>query len=74
MLTPELEAEIRSKINEAYCHTKGTESYERKALIDEIDSLRERVRSLEQRETPLSREITDQRMSGYRVLAQNGGK
>ncbi len=45
-LTPELESEYRSKINQAYCHTKGTESFERKVMFDEIDRLRECVRVL----------------------------
>lgn len=39
-LTPELEADIRSKVNPAYKDQRGTESYERDALLSEIDRLR----------------------------------
>lgn len=39
-LTPELEKDLRAKINPQYAHIKGTESHERKALLDEIDRLR----------------------------------
>lgn len=39
-LPPELEAELRLAINPAYEDTKGTESYERKRLLGEIDKLR----------------------------------
>jgi hypothetical protein len=38
-LTPELEQEIRNKINPQYANIKGTESWERKLLLDEIDRL-----------------------------------
>jgi hypothetical protein len=34
------EARIRESINPAYAHIKGTESYERRELVEEIDSLR----------------------------------
>lgn len=40
-LTQELEADLRSKIDPAYKDTRGTESYERDALLAEIDRLRE---------------------------------
>ena len=39
-LNAELERDIRSKINPQYEFTPGTESYERKQLISEIDRLR----------------------------------
>lgn len=39
-LTPELEADLRAKINPVYVNVRGTESYERKAMLDEIDRLR----------------------------------
>lgn len=39
-LTPEFEAEIRAKVNPAYADNRGTESYERGALLCEIDRLR----------------------------------
>ena len=39
-LTEEYEQEIRRSINPKYIDVKGTESYERKALLDEIDRLR----------------------------------
>ena len=39
-LDAELERDIRSKINPQYEFTPGTESYERKQLICEIDRLR----------------------------------
>ncbi len=39
-LTQELEADLRAKINPQYAHILGTESYERKAMLDEIDRLR----------------------------------
>lgn len=40
-MTPEFEAELRSRINPAYADVKGTESHERKRLLGEIDRLRE---------------------------------
>lgn len=40
LLTPELEADLRAKINPVYVNVRGTESYERKAMMDEIDRLR----------------------------------
>jgi len=39
-LTPEIEAEIRAKVNPAYAHRRGTESWERRVLLAEIDRLR----------------------------------
>ena len=39
-LTEELEQDLRSKINPQYACIQGTESYERKAMLDEIDRLR----------------------------------
>lgn len=39
-LTPELEQQLRETIKPQYAQVKGTESYERKALLDEIDRLR----------------------------------
>jgi len=39
-LTEEYEHEIRRSINPKYIDTQGAESYERKALLDEIDRLR----------------------------------
>jgi hypothetical protein len=38
--TEELERDIRSRVNPQYAHISGTESYERKAMLDEIDRLR----------------------------------
>jgi hypothetical protein len=38
--TQELERDIRSRVNPQYAHINGTESYERKAMLDEIDRLR----------------------------------
>jgi|688.fasta_scaffold395734_3 hypothetical protein len=38
--TEELERDIRSRVNPQYAHINGTESYERKAMLDEIDRLR----------------------------------
>lgn len=40
MITPETLATLRRRINPQYQDTIGTESYERKMLIDEIDRLR----------------------------------
>jgi len=42
-LTESLEAEIRSKVNPQYIDTIGTESYERDALLQEIDMLRSAI-------------------------------
>lgn len=39
-LSAELEAELRRAINPTYADMKGTESYERKRLLGEIDALR----------------------------------
>ena len=39
-LTPELEADLRAKINPVYVNVRGTESYERNAMLNEIDRLR----------------------------------
>ena len=44
MLSKELEAELRAAINPAYEDVKGTESHERKQLLDEIDRLRNLLR------------------------------
>lgn len=41
MLDLELELDIRRRVNPAYADTIGTESYERKRLLMEIDRLRE---------------------------------
>lgn len=40
ILTPEFESDIRSRVNPAYVNQIGTESYERAALLGEIDRLR----------------------------------
>lgn len=45
-LDPELEQELRLRINPIYADVKGTESYERKRLLDEIDLLREELQLL----------------------------
>lgn len=45
-LTPELEADLRKRINPGYVDTEGTESYERKALLDEIDRLRDALQNI----------------------------
>lgn len=42
-LTKELEAEIRSNVNPQYKDRIGTESYERDALLQEIDILRSAI-------------------------------
>jgi hypothetical protein len=42
-ISAEFEEEIRSRINPLYADVKGTESYERKRLICEIDLLREEL-------------------------------
>lgn len=47
-LTPEFEADIRGRINPHYVNQRGTESYERAALLEEIDTLRQRIAELEQ--------------------------
>jgi hypothetical protein len=39
-LTPDFEADIRTKVNPLYANQRGTESYERAALLGEIDRLR----------------------------------
>jgi hypothetical protein len=39
-LTPEFEADIRARVNPVYADVIGTESYERAALLGEIDRLR----------------------------------
>jgi hypothetical protein len=39
-LTPEFEADIRQRVNPRYVNQRGTESYERAALLGEIDRLR----------------------------------
>lgn len=39
-LTPEFEAYLRTKVNPLYVNQRGTESYERAALLGEIDRLR----------------------------------
>ena len=44
-LDAELEKDIRSKINPQYADRLGTESYERKRLIGEIDRLRSALRN-----------------------------
>ena len=40
LLGPELERELRAAINPQYEDVRGTESYERKRLLSEIDRLR----------------------------------
>jgi hypothetical protein len=40
LLTPEFEADIRARVNPVYVDVIGTESYERAALLGEIDRLR----------------------------------
>jgi prefoldin subunit 5 len=40
--------DIKSRINPAYADTIGTESYERRMLVEEIESLRQRVEELKQ--------------------------
>lgn len=47
-LTPEHEAEIRSKVNPLYRDQRGTESHERAMLLGEIDRLRAEVAELRQ--------------------------
>ncbi|HLP99189.1 MAG TPA: hypothetical protein VK149_12175 [Sideroxyarcus sp.] len=42
-LTPEFEADIRRRVNPAYVNQLGTESYERAALLGEIDRLRSAI-------------------------------
>lgn len=39
-LTPEHEADVRSRVNPQYVNQRGTESHERAILLGEIDSLR----------------------------------
>lgn len=39
-LTPEVEADLRTKINPQYADWQGTESWERKTLFEEIDRVR----------------------------------
>lgn len=39
-LTPEFEKQLRAAINPIYATTMGTESYERRILLAEIDRLR----------------------------------
>ena len=39
-LTPEFESDIRRAVNPLYVNQRGTESYERAALLGEIDRLR----------------------------------
>jgi hypothetical protein len=63
-LTPEIEAELRMAINQTYVDVRGTESWERNLLINEIDRLRadldEQCRLLgmsEEREAKLLGEI-----------------
>lgn len=41
--TPEFEEAVREKVNPSYVDMRGTESYERKILLDEIDRLRQEV-------------------------------
>jgi hypothetical protein len=43
-LTPEFEADIRSRVNPVYVNTIGIESYERARLLGEIDRLRAAIR------------------------------
>jgi hypothetical protein len=43
-MTPEFEADVRSKINPSYRNWPGTESYERAIMLAEIDRLREAIR------------------------------
>ena len=38
---------LRARINPAYANTPGTESYERRQCVDEIDALRARIAELE---------------------------
>lgn len=45
-LGAEFEAELRSMINRAYEDVRGTESYERKRLLGEIDRLRAALRDI----------------------------
>lgn len=49
MMDQELEAEIRSNINPVYEDVRGTESYERKRLLGEIDNLRKAARLIHDR-------------------------
>lgn len=44
-LDAELEHDIRSRVNPQYSHMRGTESYERRLLLGEIDRLRARIAS-----------------------------
>lgn len=46
-LTPEHEAEIRSKVNPIYRDQRGTESHERAMLLSEIDRLRAEVAKMQ---------------------------
>ena len=46
MLTPEYEQELRSLIKPAYANVIGTESYERRVLLEEIDRLRGLLRGI----------------------------
>lgn len=43
-MTPEFEAEVRSRVNPAYVDWVGTESHERAILLAEIDRLRAAIR------------------------------
>lgn len=47
-LTPEYEAELRGIINPLYMNQRGTESYERRVLLGEIDRLRAMVAASQQ--------------------------
>lgn len=43
-MTQEFESDIRRRVNPAYVDVRGTESYERAALLGEIDRLRAAIR------------------------------
>lgn len=43
-ITKEFESDIRSRVNPRYANQRGTESYERAALLAEIDRLRAAIR------------------------------